>query len=64
MEQTPLYRPEVTEAKRNRWLGHLILRQPLSHWMLSWCAMLYASSKRSARGLVRALCRFSQASSE
>lgn len=39
MEQTPLYRPEVTEAKRNRWLGHLILRQPLSHWMLTWCAI-------------------------
>jgi multidrug efflux pump subunit AcrA (membrane-fusion protein) len=36
---TPLYRPEVVEAKRNRWLGQLILRQPLSHWVLTWCAI-------------------------
>ena len=39
MAQTLLYRPEVVEAKRNRWLGQLILRQPLSHWVLTWCAI-------------------------
>jgi multidrug efflux pump subunit AcrA (membrane-fusion protein) len=39
MAQTPLYRPEAIEAKRNRWLGRLILRQPVSHWVLTWCAI-------------------------
>jgi multidrug efflux pump subunit AcrA (membrane-fusion protein) len=39
MTQTPLYRQEVIEAKRNRWLGRLILRQPVSHWVLTWCAI-------------------------
>lgn len=36
---TPLYRSEVLDAKRNRWLGGLILRQPLSHWVLTWIAI-------------------------
>jgi multidrug efflux pump subunit AcrA (membrane-fusion protein) len=39
MAPTPLYRPEVIEAKRNRWLGRLILRQPVSHWVLTWCSI-------------------------
>jgi multidrug efflux pump subunit AcrA (membrane-fusion protein) len=39
MASTPLYRPQVIEAKRNRWLGRLILRQPISHWILTWCAI-------------------------
>lgn len=39
MASTPLYRPEVIEAKRNRWLGRLIVRQPASHWVLTWCAI-------------------------
>lgn len=36
---TPLYRPEVLEARRNRWLGRLILRQPISHWAMTWVAI-------------------------
>ena len=39
MTSTPLYRSEVLDAKRNRWLGNLILRQPLSHWALTWIAI-------------------------
>lgn len=39
MTATPLYRSEVLDAKRNRWLGNLILRQPLSHWTLTWIAI-------------------------
>lgn len=39
MASTPLYRPEVIEAQRNRWLGRLIVRQPVSHWVLTWCAI-------------------------
>jgi hypothetical protein len=40
---TPLYRSEVLDAKRNRWLGGLILRQPLSHWLLTWMAICTVS---------------------
>lgn len=43
MTATPLYRSEVLEAKRNRWLGGLILRQPLSHWVLTWIAICTVS---------------------
>ena len=39
MASTPLYRSEVLEAKRNRWLGNLILRQPMSHWAMTWIAI-------------------------
>ena len=39
MTISPLYRSEVLNAKRNRWLGSLILRQPLSHWVLTWIAI-------------------------
>ncbi len=39
MTASPLYRSEVLDAKRNRWLGGLILRQPLSHWLLTWIAI-------------------------
>ena len=39
MATTPLYRSEVLEAKRNRWLGSLILRQPMSHWAMTWMAI-------------------------
>ena len=39
MTHTPLYRSEVLEAKRNRWLGSLILRQPMSHWAMTWVAI-------------------------
>ena len=39
MTPTPLYRSEVLEAKRNRWLGSLILRQPMSHWAMTWIAV-------------------------
>lgn len=39
MTITPLYRTEVLEAKRNRWLGRLILRQPMSHWLMTWVAI-------------------------
>lgn len=39
MASTPLYRSEVIEAKRNRWLGRLILRQPMSHWAMTWLAI-------------------------
>lgn len=39
MTPSPLYRSEVLDAKRNRWLGGLILRQPLSHWALTWIAI-------------------------
>lgn len=43
MTATPLYRSEVLDAKRNRWLGNLILRQPLSHWVLTWIAICTVS---------------------
>jgi Cation efflux system protein CusB domain 1 len=43
MTQTPLYRPEVLEAKRNRWLGRLVLRQPISHWAMTWLALATAA---------------------
>lgn len=43
MTATPLYRSEVLDAKRNRWLGGLILRQPLSHWLLTWMAICTVS---------------------
>lgn len=39
MTHSSLYRPEVIEAKRNRWLGSLILRQPMSHWAMTWIAI-------------------------
>ncbi|NOT87306.1 MAG: hypothetical protein HOP03_03890 [Lysobacter sp.] len=39
MASTPLYRSEVLEAKRNRWLGSLIIRQPMSHWAMTWIAI-------------------------
>lgn len=39
MSPTPLYRHEVLEARRNRWLGRLILRQPISHWAMTWIAI-------------------------
>lgn len=39
MASTPLYRSEVIAAKRNRWLGSLILRQPMSHWAMTWIAI-------------------------
>lgn len=39
MSPTPLYRTEVLEARRNRWLGRLILRQPISHWAMTWIAI-------------------------
>lgn len=39
MTPAPLYRSEVLEAKRNRWLGSLILRQPMSHWAMTWFAI-------------------------
>lgn len=42
MAQTPLYRIEVIEARRNRWLGALLLRQPLSHWVLTWATVAIA----------------------
>ncbi|MCC7248332.1 MAG: HlyD family efflux transporter periplasmic adaptor subunit [Lysobacter sp.] len=35
MSRTPLYRSEVLDAKRNRWLGRLVLRQPMSHWAMT-----------------------------
>lgn len=35
VSRTPLYRSEVLEAKRNRWLGRLVLRQPMSHWAMT-----------------------------
>ena len=43
MTASPLYRSEVLDAKRNRWLGGLILRQPLSHWVLTWIAICTVS---------------------
>lgn len=43
MTASPLYRSEVLDAKRNRWLGALILRQPLSHWVLTWIAICTVS---------------------
>ena len=39
MTHSSLYRSEVIEAKRNRWLGSLILRQPMSHWAMTWIAI-------------------------
>ncbi len=39
MSLTPLYRSEVLEAKRNRWLGRLVLRQPMSHWAMTGAAV-------------------------
>lgn len=39
MSRTPLYRAEVLEAKRNRWLGRLIVRQPMSHWAMTGGAL-------------------------
>lgn len=39
MSRTPLYRPEVLEARRNRWLGRIILRQPIAHWAMTWIAI-------------------------
>lgn len=39
MTSSPLYRSQVLEAKRNRWLGSLILRQPMSHWAMTWIAI-------------------------
>lgn len=36
---TPLYRHEVLAAKHNRWLGPLLLRQPVSHWAATWMAI-------------------------
>jgi hypothetical protein len=39
MTSAPLYRSEVLEARRNRWLGSLILRQPMSHWVMTWFAI-------------------------
>jgi hypothetical protein len=39
MTHAPLYRSEVLAAKRNRWLGSLILRQPMSHWAMTWLAI-------------------------
>lgn len=35
MSRTPLYRKEVLETKRNRWLGRLVVRQPMSHWAMT-----------------------------
>ncbi len=42
MAHTPLYRAEVIAAKRNRWLGSLLVRQPWSHWVWTWLAIAMA----------------------
>lgn len=39
---TPLYRPEVLEARHNRWLGRILIRQPPMHWVLTWCVVVFA----------------------
>lgn len=39
---SPLYRPEVLEARHNRWLGRILIRQPLWHWALTWCVVAFA----------------------
>lgn len=44
MSRTPLYRAEVLEAKRNRWLGRLIVRQPMSHWAMTAGAFAIVAS--------------------
>ena len=41
MTLSPLYRSEVLVAKPNRWLGALILRQPVSHWVFTFAAIAF-----------------------
>ena len=41
---TPLYRHEVLAAKRNRWLGPLLLRQPVSHWVATWASIVLVAA--------------------
>lgn len=39
MTGSPLYRREVLASRHNRWLGPLLLRQPVSHWIATWAAI-------------------------
>lgn len=39
MTDSPLYRQEVLASRHNRWLGPLLLRQPVSHWVATWAAI-------------------------
>lgn len=38
----PLFRPEVLEANSSRWMGRITLTQPISSWVLSLLAFLFA----------------------
>lgn len=39
MTGSPLYRREVLAGRHNRWLGPLLLRQPVSHWVATWASL-------------------------
>lgn len=39
MTASPLYRREVLASRHNRWLGPMLLRQPVSHWVATWAAI-------------------------
>ena len=39
MTGSPLYRREVLASRHNRWLGPMLLRQPVSHWVATWAAI-------------------------
>lgn len=40
----PLFRPEVSEAKRGSWLGGISLAQPVKLWVLTLAALIVATS--------------------
>lgn len=43
-DPTPFFRPEVFDARQNRWTGRIVLSRPYSGVVLTWCAAAAASA--------------------
>ena len=41
-ENSPLFRPEVTAALSQQWMGAIRLAQPISSWLIAGVAFLIA----------------------
>lgn len=44
MSSTPLYRAEVAEAQRSKWLGTIIIAPPLTRWLVTTLAVAIAGA--------------------
>lgn len=44
MSSDNFFRPEVFEAKKNKWTGHVVMTRPFSFVFLTWCAVAVAAA--------------------